>query len=54
MADDIVNFDFVMDTFVTVLAPRGTDPAVLYEQACEKFMDCLIEKRAIVRCNLEF
>lgn len=35
----IVSFDFHMDTFVAVEAPKCTDPETLYEQAKELFKE---------------
>lgn len=44
----MVSFDFIMDTFVAVEAPEGTDPETLVEQAKEKFMERLADGSAVV------
>lgn len=36
-----VSFDFIMDTYVSVKAPEGTDPETLIKQAKELFIDRL-------------
>jgi len=46
--EDLVSFDFIMDSFVAVQAPRGTDPETLVEQAKAKFVERLHSGDAIV------
>jgi len=33
-----VTYDFIVNSFVTISAPIGTDPESLIEQACNKFV----------------
>ena len=49
MVEKLVGYDFEMDTFISVLAPKGTDPDTLIEEALQRFMDVLIEGHAIVQ-----
>ena len=42
----MAQFDFIMDTFVSVQAPEGTDPETLYEQAQELFVERIIDGNA--------
>lgn len=44
----MVSFDFIMDSFVAVQAPEGTDPDTLVEQAKELFMERLRDGHAVV------
>ncbi len=44
----MVSFDFIMDSFVAVQAPEGTDPETLIEQAKDKFRERLADGSAIV------
>ena len=38
-----VTYDFIVDSFVTVVAPIGTDPESLVEQALNKFVQIVTE-----------
>ncbi len=48
MTTKMVSFDFIMDTFVAVEAPEGTDPETLYEQAKDLFRERLASGEAVV------
>ena len=36
-----VSYDFVVDTIVSVKAPKGTDPETLYEAATEELREAI-------------
>lgn len=44
----MVTFDFIMDSFVGVDAPEGTDPDTLIDQAIELFRESLRNGNAVV------
>ena len=41
MTEDLVSFDFTLDSIISVKAPKGTDPDTLHDQLREKLRGLL-------------